>query len=120
MWKILKHDARGIWDEHDGKLNYFIGLQIKQTNKGIFINKSKYFKELMKIFDMDNCKVIATPISSSTYVDQDESGTLIDITKYWGMLHSLVYLTGSIADIMFSVCLYSLYQSFLKKPTCLM
>lgn len=35
---------------------------------------------------MDNCKVISAPISSSTYVDQDESGTPIYITKYRGIL----------------------------------
>lgn len=44
-----------------GKLNYFIGL--------------------LKRFDMDNCKEISTQIRSSTYVDQDESGVSIDITR---------------------------------------
>ena len=88
-----------------GKMNYFLGLQIKQLKDGIFINQSKYCKELLKKFDMDNCKSIHMPMGSGTYVDQDESGISIDITKYRGMIGSLLYLTASRPDIMFSVCL---------------
>lgn len=98
-----------------GKLNYFLGLQIKQSKDGIFINQSKYCKELLKRFDMENCKEIATPMSSSTYVDQDESGKPIDITKYRGMIGSLLYLTASRPDIMFSVCLCARFQSCPKE-----
>lgn len=65
-----------------GKLNYFLRLQIKQTKNGIFINQSKYCKELLKRFDMDTCKDISTPMESGTYIDHDESGILIDIIKY--------------------------------------
>lgn len=78
-----------------GKLNYFLGLHIKQTKNEIFINQSKYCKELLKIFDMDACKDIIAPMGEGTYLDHDESGTPIDITKYRGMIGSLLYLTTS-------------------------
>ncbi|XP_058753121.1 secreted RxLR effector protein 161-like [Vicia villosa] len=65
-----------------GKLNYFLGLQNKQTKNAIFINQSKFCKELLKIFDMDIFKDIATPMGSDTYLDQDEYGLSIDINKY--------------------------------------
>lgn len=52
-----------------GKLNYFLGLEIKQTMAYSSINQN-IAKKILKIFDMDNCKVIDTPTSSSTYVDQ--------------------------------------------------
>lgn len=64
------------------KLDYFLRLQINQLNNDIFINQSKYCKELLKIFDMDNYKAMASPMGSGMYVDQDESGVSIDITKY--------------------------------------
>ena len=67
--------------------------------------------ELLKIFDMDNCKVMSTPMSSDIYVDQDESGVSINITKYRGMIGSLLYLTVIRPDIMFSVCLCSHFQA---------
>src|ERR1044072_1718609 len=84
-----------------GKMNYFLGLQIKKLKDGIFINQSKYCKEVLKKFDMDSCKVMNTPMGSGTYVDQDESGIPIDITKYRVMIGSLLYLTVSRPDIMF-------------------
>jgi hypothetical protein len=36
-----------------GELNYFLGLQVKQTAEGIFISQSKYAKDLVKHFGLD-------------------------------------------------------------------
>lgn len=93
-----------------GKLNYFLELQIKQARNGVFINQSKYCKELLKRFNMNNCKMIATPTSSSTHVDQDESSMPINTTKYRVMTSSFLDLTASYPDIMFSVCICAHYQ----------
>ncbi|XP_050883683.1 secreted RxLR effector protein 161-like [Lathyrus oleraceus] len=60
---------------------------------------------------MDNCKAMSTPMGSGTYVDQDESDVSIDIRKYRGMIGSLLYLTTSCPDIMFSVCLCARFQA---------
>ena len=37
-----------------GELKYFLGLQIKQNEEGIFINQAKYVKDLLKIFGYEN------------------------------------------------------------------
>ena len=94
-----------------GELNFFLRLQIKQLEQGIFINQSKYTKELIKKFGMDNSTIIGTPMSSSGKLDQDEEGISIDQKLYRGMIGSLLYLTASRPDIMFSVCLCARYQS---------
>ena len=65
-----------------GELKYFLGLQIKQTQEGIFINQSKYCKELIKRFGMDSAKHMSTPMSTNCYLDKDESGQSIDIKQY--------------------------------------
>jgi len=57
-----------------GELNLFLGLQIKQTKNGIFVNKSKYCKELIHKFGMENAKNMATPMSTACYLDKDETG----------------------------------------------
>ena len=44
-----------------GELNFFLGLQIKQTKNGIFISQAKYCKEFLKRFGMENAKQMATP-----------------------------------------------------------
>ena len=54
---------------------------------------------------------MSTPMGSGTYVDQDELGVSIDITKYRGMIGSLLYLTTSRPDIMVSVCLFARFQA---------
>ncbi|XP_050889605.1 secreted RxLR effector protein 161-like [Lathyrus oleraceus] len=96
-------------------MNYFLGLQIKQLKDGIYINQSKYCKELLKRFDMDSCKEMSTPMGSGSYVDQDESGVSIDITKYRCMIGSLLYLITSHPDIMFNVCLCARFQANTKE-----
>jgi len=49
-------------------------------------------------------------MSTACYLDKDEIGQSIDIKKYRGMIRSLLYLSASRPDIMFSVCMYARYQ----------
>ncbi|GJY73514.1 retrovirus-related pol polyprotein from transposon TNT 1-94 [Tanacetum coccineum] len=93
-----------------GELNFFLGLQIKQLEDGIFFNQSKYVKEMLKKFGLEDSKPIKTPMSSKTKLTRDEDGEPIDDTKYHGMIGSLLYLTASRPDIMFSVCLCAHFQ----------
>ncbi|XP_019416191.1 PREDICTED: uncharacterized protein LOC109327481 [Lupinus angustifolius] len=67
--------------------------------------------DLLKRFEMDDCKAIATPMGSRTYIDVDENGKCIDISMYQGIIGSLLYLTTIRRDIMFSICLCARYQS---------
>ncbi|GJZ93675.1 retrovirus-related pol polyprotein from transposon TNT 1-94 [Tanacetum coccineum] len=88
-----------------GELNFFLGLQIKQLEDGIFFNQSKYVKETLKKFGLEDSKPIQTPMSSETKLTRDEDDKPIDDTKYRGMIGSLLYLTSRRPDIMFSFCL---------------
>ena len=92
------------------ELNFFLRLQIKQLEQGIFINQSKYTKELIKKFGMDNSTIIGTPMSSSGKLDQDEEGISVDQKLYRGMIGSLLYLTASRPDILYSVCVCARFQ----------
>ena len=94
-----------------GELKFFLGLQIKQTKQGTFISQTKYCKELIKKFGLENAKEIATPMSSSCYLDQDENGKTVEVSKYRAIIGSLLYLTASRPDIMFSVCMCARYQA---------
>jgi hypothetical protein len=44
------------------ELNLFLGLQVSQTEKGIFICQSKYVKEILNKFQMEGYKPIITPM----------------------------------------------------------
>ncbi|GKB18102.1 retrovirus-related pol polyprotein from transposon TNT 1-94 [Tanacetum coccineum] len=97
-----------------GELTFFLGLQIKQLEDGIFFNQSKYVKEMLKKFGLEDSKPIKTPMSSEIKLTRDEDGEPIDDTKYRGMIVSLLYLRVSRPDIMFSVCLCARFQEALK------
>ena len=93
------------------ELNFFLGLQIKQFQHGTFLFQSKYCQELLKKFDMENCKEATTSIATGCYLDTDERGANVDQTKYRGLIGSLLYMTISRLDIMFNVCLCTRYQA---------
>ncbi|GKB73049.1 retrovirus-related pol polyprotein from transposon TNT 1-94 [Tanacetum coccineum] len=93
-----------------GELNFFLGLQIKQMEDGIFFNQSKYIKEMLKKFGLEDSKPMKTLMSSDTKLTKDEECESVDSTKYRGMIGSLLYLTASRPDIMFSVCLCARFQ----------
>ena len=88
-----------------GELNFFLGLQVKKTKNRIIISQSKYCKELINRFGMENAKHMVTSMSTAYYLDKDETDQSIDIKKYRGMIRSLLYLSASRPDIMFSVCM---------------
>jgi len=88
-----------------GELNFFLGLQVKQMDHGTILYQSKYCRELLKRLEMDKYKEVATPIAISCHLDLDEKGISIHQTKYRGLINSLLYLTASRPDIMFSVCM---------------
>ncbi|GKE92682.1 retrovirus-related pol polyprotein from transposon TNT 1-94, partial [Tanacetum coccineum] len=47
-----------------GELNFILRLQIKQLEDGIFFNQSKYIKEMLKKFGLEDSKPMKTPIST--------------------------------------------------------
>ncbi|KAK2968267.1 hypothetical protein RJ640_019329 [Escallonia rubra] len=98
-----------------GELTFFLGLQIKQSKEGIFINQSKYTRELLKRFGLENAKPRGTPISPSVNLIKDENGKDVDSKLFRGMIGSLLYLTASRPDIMFSVCICARFQACPKE-----
>ena len=100
-----------------GELNFFLGLQIKKLKEGTFINQAKYIRDLLKMFNMEEGKTMKTPMSSSIKLDKDEKGKSVNSTMYRDMIVSLLYLTASRPDIMYSVCLCARFQFVLKNLT---
>jgi hypothetical protein len=98
-----------------GELKFLLGLQIKQTKEGIFLNQFKYVIDLLKRFGLANAKAYGTLMSPSTKLDKDEKGKSVDVKLYRGMIGSLLYLNASRPDIIFSVCLCTRFQSCPKE-----
>ncbi|GKE51677.1 retrovirus-related pol polyprotein from transposon TNT 1-94, partial [Tanacetum coccineum] len=97
-----------------GQMYFFLGLQVSQSPGGIFINQSKYALEILKKYGMDSCDPVDTPMVDRLKLDEDPLGIPVDLTRYHGMIGSLMYLTTSRPDLVFAVCMYARYQA---KPT---
>ncbi|KAJ9566570.1 LOW QUALITY PROTEIN: hypothetical protein OSB04_002536 [Centaurea solstitialis] len=94
-----------------GELTFFLGLQIKQSEKGIFINQGKYVHEMLNKFDLTSCTPMKIPKAPPLSLDKDSKGKPVDVTLCRGMIGSLLYLTASRPDIMYSTCLCARYQA---------
>ncbi|CAM8923708.1 unnamed protein product [Rhodiola kirilowii] len=60
---------------------------------------------------MESAKTCTTPMSPNDSLAKDESSLRVDLTLYRGMIGSLLYLTASRPDILFSVCLCARFQA---------
>ncbi|XP_059671065.1 uncharacterized mitochondrial protein AtMg00810-like [Cornus florida] len=98
-----------------GELTFFLSLQVKQLDDGIFISQSKYVKELVKKFSMKDSKHVQTPMSTSSKLDRDSDPNKIDHFLYRSMIGSLLYLAATRPDISFSVGICARYQADPRK-----
>jgi hypothetical protein len=94
-----------------GELQFFLGLQIKQSKEGTFVHQAKYTKDIVRKFKMEDFKAMATPMSTTTALDADKEGEHVDQKEYRSMIGSLLYLTVTRTDIQFSVCLCTRFQA---------
>nr|GEW85186.1 retrovirus-related Pol polyprotein from transposon TNT 1-94 [Tanacetum cinerariifolium] len=79
-----------------GELTFFLGLQVKQKDDGIFINQDNY--------------TTSTPIEPNKALIKDAESEDVDVHLYRSMIGSLMYLTASMPDIMFDVCACARFQ----------
>ncbi|GJS74246.1 putative ribonuclease H-like domain-containing protein [Tanacetum coccineum] len=93
-----------------GELTFFLGLQVKQKEDGIFISQDKYVGEILKKFGFSSIRTASTPMETNKALTKDEDGKDVDVHLYRSMIGSLMYLTSSRPDIMFSVCACSRFQ----------
>jgi hypothetical protein len=82
-----------------GELTFFLAIQVKQTKRSTFIHQAKYMNDLMKKFNMGELKHVSTLMSTSTVLDSDENGEVVDQREYKSMIGFLLYLTETRSDI---------------------
>ncbi|KAI3780097.1 hypothetical protein L2E82_09984 [Cichorium intybus] len=99
-----------------GKINFFLGKQIKQSKEGIFINQPKYIKSLLERFGMTNCSNAKVPLPAGIRLNPSLDKPKTNIQRYRSMIGSLLYLTVSRPDIMFVVCNCARYQADPHEP----
>ncbi|GJS03865.1 putative ribonuclease H-like domain-containing protein [Tanacetum coccineum] len=93
-----------------GELTFFLRLQVKQKEDGIFISQDKYVAEILKKFEFASLKTASTLIKIQKPLTKDEEAADVDVHLYRSMIGSLMCLTASRPDIMFAVCACSRFQ----------
>nr|GEZ55812.1 retrovirus-related Pol polyprotein from transposon TNT 1-94 [Tanacetum cinerariifolium] len=97
-----------------GKISFFLGIQISQSPRGIFINQSKYALESLKKYRFKSCDPVDTPMVEKSKLDEDKEGKAVDPSHYRGMIGTYLYLTASRPDLQFAICMCARY---LARPT---
>ncbi|GJT42849.1 retrovirus-related pol polyprotein from transposon TNT 1-94 [Tanacetum coccineum] len=93
-----------------GQMSFFLGLQISQSPRGIFINQSKYASEIIKKYGLTSTDSVDTPMIENKKLDEDLQGKPVDATLYRDMIRSLMYLTASRPDLNYVVCICIWYS----------
>nr|GEY38372.1 hypothetical protein [Tanacetum cinerariifolium] len=93
-----------------GEVTFFLGLQVQQRLDGIFINQDKYVQEILNKFDFGSVRTTTTPYEAPKPKSNNEFNSPLNVHLYRSMIGSLMYLTASRTNIMFTVSAYSRNQ----------
>ncbi|GKA76516.1 uncharacterized mitochondrial protein-like protein [Tanacetum coccineum] len=97
-----------------GELTFFLGLQVKQKDDGIFISQDTYAVDIFKKFDFATVKTAGTPIETNKALLKDEEAEDVDVHLYRSMIGSLMYLIASRPDISLLFLFEQILLSLLK------
>lgn len=88
-----------------GLLHYFLGLEVKQSKDEVFMSQGKYTMDILKMFDMLDCKSMSTTMVTNLKKlhDSNTRSDLIDSTMYKQLIGSLLYLIHTGPDICYVV-----------------
>ena len=64
------------------ELTFFFRLQVYQINDGIFISQTKYIKEMLRKFNMEDSKPVSTPMVTSCKLIKNDESLKVDNTMY--------------------------------------
>ncbi len=66
--RVKKFSSQEFEMKDLGQLTYFLGIQVmRDRNKGtISLGQSKYIGEILNSFNMEDCKLVATPLEASS------------------------------------------------------
>lgn len=110
----LKHHLNTVFSIKDlGQLNYFLGIEVFYTQKGLVLQQNKFTKELLLESGIKNFKKVVTPLPCQLKLSTDEGTLLQDPTPYRSLVGKLNFLSNTRPDLSYTVQTPSQYM---KKP----
>nr|GEW59941.1 hypothetical protein [Tanacetum cinerariifolium] len=100
---ILRIEAIRLFLSYASFMDFMVyQMDVKQKTDGIFICQDKYVAEILRKFGLTEGKSASTPIDTEKPLLKDPDGEDVDVHTYRSMIDSLMYLTSSRPDIMFT------------------
>ena len=97
-----------------GEISYFLGMEIKQTSKEIFISQRNYTSEILKKFEIENSKFVSTPTVQGEKLKKEDGSSPFDASIYRSLVGCLLYLYRTRPNIMFAT---NVLSRFMHSPT---
>lgn len=97
-----------------GKLSYYLGIEVEQSDGHIVIKQSGYARKILEKAGMLECNPTTYPIDPKVLITSDEKGEIMDATMFKSMVGGLRYLLHIRTNISFSVRVVSRYM---ERPT---
>jgi len=111
--QVKQHFCQHFHTKDLGKLIYFLGIEIAQSNIGIVISRRKYALDILEEIGLMNSKSVDTPMDPNVKLLPNPREPLSDSEKYRRLVGKLNYLTVTRPDICFAV---SVVSRFLNSP----
>ncbi|KAL3639631.1 hypothetical protein CASFOL_017538 [Castilleja foliolosa] len=86
-----------------GLLNYFLGIEIKPVQQGLFLSQQKYIEGLLDKAGMKGAKGMSSPMLSSPSLSKSKGNPVTDVTFYRSIVGALQYATVTRPEISYSV-----------------
>jgi hypothetical protein len=107
----FKQEMMRVFEMTDlGLMTYFLGMEVKQSKNEVFICQKKYAKEILKKFQMEECKATSTPMNQKEKLCKDDGAHKIDEGYFRSIIGCLMYLTTTRPAILFDVSLLSRFM----------
>ena len=111
----FKNQMRAEFEMSDlGEMHFFLGMEITQSDAGIFICQQKYAKEILKKFQLENARPCNTPLSPGEKLMKEDKADKVNVTVFQSIIGCLLYLTATRPDIMYAA---SLLSRFMHSPS---
>ena len=93
-----------------GLMAYYLGIEVKQMEDGIFISQEGYEEDILKKFEMLNSNLVSTLVECGVKLSKHDNEEKVNPTFFKSMVGSLKYLTCTRPDILFGAVLVNRYM----------
>ncbi|KAK6791895.1 hypothetical protein RDI58_010976 [Solanum bulbocastanum] len=101
MFSAFKRSMMVEFEMSDlGKMHYFLGLEVVQSENGIFVSQKKNLREILDQFKLKNCNPTDTLVEFGLKLNKAGRGDKEENTLYRQIVGSLMYLTATRPAIM--------------------